>query len=149
MSPSGLRSRWFRHRQFFRSGGLSVPWASLCGWGVQRSSGEDVHTQHLPTGTMSGLINLVLWIYINLVKITCNRAGFYYCSVLLYQIEFNPSTTTIQIRLIKIIIVKLLLFSRYLVQYFVRIFIFFERLNKLFILNFIQIPLYVISLKKK
>lgn len=76
------------------------------------------------------------------------RAGFYYCSVLLYQIEFNPSTTAIRIRLFKIIIVKLQLFSRYLVQYFRRIFNFLGRLNKLFTLNFIQIPLYVISLKK-
>ena len=68
--------------------------------------------------------------------------------MLLYPIEFYPSTTTIGIRLIKILIVKVQLFSRYLVQYFLRIFNFLERLNKLFIFNFIQIPLYVIPLKK-
>ena len=141
LSPSCFRNRWFRPRQFFLSGGLSVLWASLCGGGVQRSSGEDVHTQHLPTGTMNDLVNLVLRIYMHLANITCNRAGFYY-SVLLYQIEFIPSITTIRIRLIKKKnIVKLQLFSRYLVQYFVRFFFnFLERQNKFFIFNLIQIP---------
>ena len=71
LSPSGFRSRWFRPRQFFRSGDLSVPWGSLCRGGGQRSSGEDIHPQHLPTGTMNGLVNLLLKFYMYLVNITC------------------------------------------------------------------------------
>ena len=138
MSPSGFRSSWVRPRQFFLFGGLSVPWGFLCGGGGQRSSGVDVHPQHLPTGTMNGLVNLGLRIYMYLVNKTCNQAGFYY-SVLLYQIEFNPSTTTIRIRLIMNIIVKLQLFSIHLVQYFVQIFNFLERLIKMFIFNFVTL----------